>query len=190
MARQRRRDRSRDHFFDSTGNDAAAVGPCDVVLRRLAGEQTPLYARLLEDLAAAGYPGQYSEDLDRIIWVKAGINCFCNLPSGLTRMSLQRMLRHPHGNALAEDIVDEVVRVAKAAGVNITAEEILAARTSALQAPGENFPSAYQDMLRKRKTEVDYLNGAVARIGRELGIPAPVNETIADLTHMVQDTYF
>ena len=111
------------------------------------------------------------------------------MPCGLTRLTMQKLLRHPEGNALVERIVDEVVAVAAAKGVTITADAVLQARTMALQSPSENYPSGSQDVMHKRLTEVDSLNGAVARIGKELGVPTPVNETIAQLMHVLQDTY-
>lgn len=161
----------------------------NILFRRLQGEKTALYDQLLSAFERSNFPSYYSDDIDPIIWTKVGVNCFCNMTCGLTRLTMQKLLRHPSGNALVERIVDEVVAVAYAKGVKIRAEDILAARTMALNAPSENYPSGAQDVMHKKITEVDSLNGAVARYGRELGVPTPVNETIADLIRVIQDTY-
>ncbi|MBC7236066.1 MAG: 2-dehydropantoate 2-reductase [Chloroflexi bacterium] len=47
-------------------------------------------------------------------------------------------------------------------------------------------PSLQQDVLKGRRTEVDYLNGALVSKGRELGIPTPMNQAIVELTHRVE----
>lgn len=49
---------------------------------------------------------------------------------------------------------------------------------------GPHYPSMYQDLIKDhRKTEIDYINGAVARLGKENHIPAPVNEFVTNLIH-------
>lgn len=161
----------------------------NIMFRRLQGEKNAVYEELLGYLEKGDFPSDYSDEIDKIIWTKVGVNCFCNMPCGLTRLTMQKLLRHPEGNALVEKIVDEVVAVAKASGVEITAEAVLHARTMALASPNENYPSGSQDVMHKRLTEVDSLNGAVAAIGKRLGVPTPVNETIAMLMHVLQDTY-
>ncbi len=47
-------------------------------------------------------------------------------------------------------------------------------------------PSLQQDVLKGRRTEVDYLNGYLVQKGRELGLPTPMNEAIIALTHQVE----
>jgi 2-dehydropantoate 2-reductase len=46
-----------------------------------------------------------------------------------------------------------------------------------------------QDVLRGVPTEVEVINGAVARIGEELGVPVPVNRLLVELVRAVETTY-
>ncbi|HDD0138956.1 TPA: 2-dehydropantoate 2-reductase, partial [Staphylococcus aureus] len=49
---------------------------------------------------------------------------------------------------------------------------------------GAHYPSMYQDLIvNNRKTEIDYINGAVATLGKKRHIEAPVNRFITDLIH-------
>jgi len=51
----------------------------------------------------------------------------------------------------------------------------------------EGFPpSTLQDVRKKRRTEVDYLNGYVSRRGREAGIATPVNDAIVSILKEVE----
>jgi 2-dehydropantoate 2-reductase len=59
-----------------------------------------------------------------------------------------------------------------------------AEKTQKLGAPDR--PSLLQDIMKGRRTEVEYLNGHVARKGKELGIPTPMNQAIVDLTLKIE----
>jgi ketopantoate reductase len=48
-------------------------------------------------------------------------------------------------------------------------------------APSPNIASMLQDLRRGRPTEIDYMNGAVARLGAEHGVPCPVNQALTDI---------
>jgi 2-dehydropantoate 2-reductase len=51
---------------------------------------------------------------------------------------------------------------------------------------GAGRPSLLQDMMKGRRTEVDYLNGYVVRKGREVGVPTPLNEAIVSVTKRME----
>jgi 2-dehydropantoate 2-reductase len=46
-----------------------------------------------------------------------------------------------------------------------------------------------QDVLNKKRTEIDFINGAVIRQGKALGIPVPVNEVLTALVKTIEATY-
>jgi 2-dehydropantoate 2-reductase len=104
----------------------------------------------------------------------------------------------PRFAVLRDEVAHELVTVGTALGVNIepisgkTAAEWLEYRADtqvAAAAPassdgphgGPTYPSTWaastlQDVLKGRRSEVDYLNGYVSRRGREAGIATPVND--------------
>jgi ketopantoate reductase len=47
-------------------------------------------------------------------------------------------------------------------------------------------PSLLQDIIKKRRTEIEFLNGEVVRKGRENGVPTPMNQALVDLTLKVE----
>jgi 2-dehydropantoate 2-reductase len=51
---------------------------------------------------------------------------------------------------------------------------------------GAGRPSLLQDVMKGRRTEVDYLNGYVVRKGREVGVPTPMNEAIVEVTKRME----
>ena len=61
---------------------------------------------------------------------------------------------------------------------------LTAEQSARLPAPGR--PSLLQDVIKHRRTEVDYLNGRIVQLASRLGIPAPMNQAIVDLTHELE----
>ena len=51
----------------------------------------------------------------------------------------------------------------------------------------ENRTSMYQDVIRGRKTEIDFLNGAIVELGRHHKIPTPANELLAQMIRFLED---
>ena len=51
------------------------------------------------------------------------------------------------------------------------------------------YSSTAQDMARRKLSEIDHLNGFVARRGRELGVAVPINQTLAALVKLVEAGY-
>jgi 2-dehydropantoate 2-reductase len=87
-----------------------------------------------------------------------------------------------------QNVVDEVIAVAHAAGVRMPGVEgsdsgMAAAMQIATQVK-EAFSSTAQDIQRGKPTEIDSLNGYIARRGAELGIEVPVNHALFTLVKM------
>jgi 2-dehydropantoate 2-reductase len=57
------------------------------------------------------------------------------------------------------------------------------------EATAGNTASMLQDVLNKKRTEIDSINGAIVREGAALGIPTPVNSTLTSLVQAIQETY-
>mgnify|MGYP001573220299 CR=1 FL=1 len=46
-----------------------------------------------------------------------------------------------------------------------------------------------QDVLSFKRTEIDYINGVIARQGKTLSIPTPVNEVLINLVKTIESSY-
>ena len=87
----------------------------------------------------------------------------------------------PRLNGLKQQIVDECLAVAAADGV--TFDEDFIALIDKVFAGARTIASMQQDLMKGRKTEIDFMNGAVADLGQKFGIPTPVN---AAMTTMIR----
>ncbi len=151
------------------------------------GEVTETLKDLAAMLCACGIRTAVSRDVELAIWEKVMMNCVGNSMAALLRMSTKSMLADPHGPAIARRIAYEVAAVAQAKGLALDerrADEIIErlARND-LQA------STGKDVLNCRRTEIDTLNGAVSRMGRQLGVPTPANDLVYDMVRVLENNY-
>ena len=134
--------------------------------------------QLADALNRSGMECLAMEDARGAQWTKLIFNSASNAMGALTRL--------PHGAACDQEgvrkvmsvLVSEGMAVADALGITLDSDPealIDFGREKAYYHP----PSMLQDVMAERLTEVDALNGGIARLGRELGIPCPMNEACA-----------
>ena len=147
----------------------------------------------LQDLAAffagAQVPVRISDDVTAELWSKLMVNCAYNAISGLAQASYAQLAALPAVRELQHTVVREVVALAAAEGVNLPLAPALEAMARIAQAMPAQRSSTAQDMARGKPSEIDHLNGFVARRGREVGIPTPANQTLYALVKLVEAGY-
>jgi 2-dehydropantoate 2-reductase len=131
-------------------------------------------------LTAAGLATAASTQVDRLIWGKLALASMSPLSSVL-RVTVATVWNSAEGRALVERMFDEVVAVAAAEGVRIDRDEALAHATRTWAGTGEHYTSMCTDVMNGRRTELDGMGAAVARLGAAHGIPVPVHATVLDL---------
>ena len=140
----------------------------------------------------AGIPCRISDTIEGELWVKLLCNCALNAISALGHARYGEIAQNEDAKKLMEQIVDEVLAVASAArvvlpGVHDRASGMGAAMEIATQM-ADAFSSTAQDLNRGRPTEIDALNGYIARRGVELAIPVPVNHTLFTLVKLAEQS--
>jgi 2-dehydropantoate 2-reductase len=79
-------------------------------------------------------------------------------------------------------LVDEGKAVAVAQGIVLDADpEELIDHAARPDVAYEHKASMLQDVEARRATEIDYLNGGIARFGRDLGVGTPLNDAVTAL---------
>jgi 2-dehydropantoate 2-reductase len=144
----------------------------------------------LEDIAAffakAGIPVRVSDNIEGELWAKLVSNCAYNAVSALTRINYGRLLATPYARTIMRDVVEEIQKVAEAKRIRIAGENLLDSVYRLADAMPEATSSTAQDIARGRRTEIDHLNGIIARLGDRLGIPTPVNRTLYALVKLIE----
>jgi 2-dehydropantoate 2-reductase len=148
---------------------------------------------LLQDLVAlfgaAGVKVTISSDVMLELWSKLLVNCAYNAISALAQAPYARLAAQPEIRAIQHAIVREVVALAQAEGIGLQFEPSLQAMERIATAMPAQFSSTAQDMARRKPSEIDHLNGFIARRGRERGVSVPINQTLAALVKLVEAGY-
>lgn len=156
------------------------------------GERVDAVGKYLEKcLTEGGCPTKYFDDVRPKIWWKATDNCVFNSLSAMMRLKSKYLYDTEDGWPLIKMMVQEIVAVANAKGVDMSEEAYLDYQWDRRNTPIKNYyPSMAQDMLiHERQTEITNLNGVIVRYGRELGIPTPLNEIITHMISLTQKNY-
>lgn len=166
-----------------TTQGATLIGPAHV---REGGRGTthlpdqPGLALLARLLQTAGFEVERAPiaNLQSLLWGKLVVNCGINALTALLRVPNGELLHRPQATYLMERAAEEGAWVAQAAGIPLPFASPAERVRDVARATASNHSSMFQDILRGARTEVDAINGAVARVGAQRGVPTPVNETL------------
>ncbi len=152
------------------------------------GPRSTRTERVATVLESGGVPCSISDNIEGELWTKFVWNCAYNAISALSRVNYSQIVANADARKLVESVINEVLAVARAAGIHLPGiEEPKTALETALKLAGQMgtaTSSTGRDLARGKRTEIDSLNGYVARRGAELGIPTPVNQALYALVRL------
>jgi 2-dehydropantoate 2-reductase len=146
--------------------------------------------RLAEACTRAGMPTQAVADARGPQWRKVIFNAATNPVGALTGLTHGRVCEDPGLRRLVSGLVDEGKAVAAAQRIELDADpEELIDHAARPDVAYHHKASMLQDVEARRATEVDYLNGGIARFGGLHGVATPLNEAIVALVHGVEASW-
>ena len=157
-------------------------------------EPSPASADEIERLANActrgGMPTSAVEDARPAQWRKVIFNAATNPVGALTGLTHGRVCERPLLRELVTQLVNEGKAVAAAQRIVLDADpEDLIDHAAKREVAYDHKASMLQDVEARRATEIDYLNGGIARFGRELGVPTPLNDAVTALVKALEDSW-
>lgn len=146
-------------------------------------ERTKTGEKIATLLRESGINVTVTEDMENEEWSKLIVNCVINPLTAVLRVRNDeidadslKVIRHR--------VVEECVQVGNAEGIRFK---------SGLQADIDrkirgyaNFSSMCQDIIKGKKTEIEFLNGKIVELGKKHGIATPVNETLVGLIRFME----
>ncbi len=149
------------------------------------GTPYKLVAQLAEIMNYAGLKVVALHDARGAQWTKLIFNSAVNAAGALTRLHHGAATRFAPTAALYEALLEEGEAVAKALGISLHGDPRKMIAEGARH-PGKRNVSMLQDVLAKRLTEVDAVNGAIADRGEKLGVPVPLNRALWQLVKGIE----
>ncbi|KYH38741.1 MAG: 2-dehydropantoate 2-reductase [Candidatus Hecatellales archaeon B24] len=146
---------------------------------------TPLKAlsKFASCLREAGLSAGMKKNMETVVWEKTLVNAGINPFGALTGLRNGELLEAEGIPEAMAETVREGVKVAERKGVRLARDPVKLTFETA-RATAQNYNSMLQDVKRGKRTEIDYINGALSRLGSLLGVPTPLNKL---LTKLVKD---
>ena len=107
-------------------------------------------------------------------WLKLAVNCVINPITALNNI-FNGEVNSPEYSSLIKDILVEVVAVSKSQGINLDLTTLIQTVVDVAKATAKNQSSMLCDVQKQNKTEIDFINGYIHRLGEKMQIETPVN---------------
>lgn len=135
---------------------------------------------LLNELQKAGFDIALSNNIDKDIYRKLVINAVINPLTAIWRIKNGELLLSKQRLTVMRKLYDEVIEVYEAVGIEVSSlwwEDILAV----CQATANNTSSMLADVLQSKRTEIQWINGSIIKMGQDHHISTPINECVYHL---------
>ena len=146
-------------------------------------------ANLVSAFNKAGFKAKSTVDVESLIWGKLIINAGINALTAITRLKNGRLPDIERARLVIKEAVIEAAAVAEAKKIGLPYPDPFRRVLDVCRDTAENTSSMLQDVLNKKATEVDYINGAVVREGDVLGILTPTNRVLTSMVRAIQESY-
>ncbi len=165
------------------------AGKGETIIGRLDGKITIELRSIKEAFIKAGLETRVSRDIKSFLWSKLIINAGINALTAITRLNNGKLLDFEYSRRILKMAVNEAAKVAKRKRVKLSYEDPLTKVEAVCEATANNISSMLQDVLKKKRTEIDSINGIIVRLAEELGIAVPVNSMLVDLVKTIEASY-
>ncbi|MDD5505722.1 MAG: 2-dehydropantoate 2-reductase [Candidatus Omnitrophica bacterium] len=136
-----------------------------------------------------GLQTRLSRDIKGLVWSKLIINAGINALTAITRLPNGRLTEFEGTKRILRNAVTEATRIAKRKRIKLIYDDPLAKVEAVCEGTSGNVSSMLQDVLRNKRTEIDFINGVIVRLGQELGIDVPTNKLLVDLVKTIESSY-
>ncbi|MCC6155300.1 MAG: 2-dehydropantoate 2-reductase [Candidatus Hydrogenedentes bacterium] len=142
---------------------------------------------IADAMNSTGLPTVYTDRIRTVLWNKVAYNCALNPMSALLDVPYGGLLDTEHTRQTMREIVHEIYAVAQAMEIPLepaTPNDYVRHLFEDLIPPtAAHYASMRADFIHRRRTEIDALNGAIARFGAQHDIPCPANTLLTRLVH-------
>ena len=152
-------------------------------------ENAAFVETITQMLKEAGFDVRASNNIQGVVWTKTLVNCGINPVGALTGLSNGEVYKNQQLRGLIVRLVEEAAKVVEALGIELTTEDPVRYALGTAKATGDNINSMLQDLRAKKRTEIDAITGEIIRLGKELGIETPSNESVYALVKAIESKY-
>lgn len=127
------------------------------------------------------------EDIDYAMWLKYTFNMFSNQVSAILNMNFGALKQNKTFIEFAKNVICEVRQIAEKQGIKNLENLEKDAISSLDRMCDDGMTSMHQDIISKRRTEVDNFAGEIIKMGEKYGIKTPYNQVLYDLIKIKEE---
>lgn len=162
----------------SPGVIAHMGNPGRIVFGERSQQVTERSTKILQAFQGAGIDAELSNDIGQVLWSKFLFICAVHGVTTLSRAPLGLVLGCPETRELVVSVMREVEILARSKAVDLP-DQVLAESVSLAESYNKKFKcSMLRDLEWRRPMEIEALNGMVVKLGNEVGVETPLNQTI------------
>lgn len=165
-------------LIESPGQIQHLTPVARIIFGELDKKRTPRCEAFLAACENAKIDTELADDIHAAIWTKFTALCPHNGMTALTRTAIGPIRDDPFCREMLERAAREVIALATARGVAMPEDVIADPMFLYDRVPADMTSSTLYDLTHGKPLEVEWLNGAVVRLGREAGIDTPINHAI------------
>ncbi|NMM98934.1 ketopantoate reductase family protein [Bifidobacterium olomucense] len=150
---------------------------------------TDIEKAMFADFQQANLNPEISDDFKGMCMAKIVFNSVVNTLCTMYQITMGQFISYPGARDMAMQLINEAYDACERAGIkliNTRAEELESVDYVSRTGNPLHYPSMYQDMSRGRKTEVDYINGYIAKLGREHDYVCRTHEFLTHGVHLAE----
>jgi 2-dehydropantoate 2-reductase len=163
------------------------AGTGETVIGELDGNKTSRLEKVKDFLESAGIKVQITQDVTGLLWSKLLINVGINPLTGITGLRNGELLDYEETRAIMRRAVNEAKAVVDRKGIRLIYPDHLQKVETVCQATAQNVSSMLQDIRNKKKTEIDFISGAILREGEKFDMDLPINQALTHLIHLLEN---
>ncbi|MDD5561230.1 MAG: 2-dehydropantoate 2-reductase [Candidatus Omnitrophica bacterium] len=165
------------------------AGRGETIIGTLDGKAPVEIRSIRETFNKVGLETRMSRDIKGLAWSKLIINAGINALTAITRLPNGKLTEFEGTKRILRDAVTEATRIAKRKRIKLIYDDPLAKVEAVCEGTSANISSMLQDVLKRKRTEIDFINGVIVRLGQELGIAVPTNKLLVDLVKTIESSY-
>ena len=181
----------------TTAHGSTLLGPGEIkhagqgktIIGELNGKASERIIEIYKTFTEAKLETEISNNVIGLIWDKLLVNVGINALTAITEMKNGQLVEFSETEEILEAAVREAMEVAEKKGIVLGFDNPITHCKDVCVATAENRASMLQDVINKRQTEIDMINGAIVAEGKKLGINTPVNMVLTNLVKAKQKNY-
>jgi 2-dehydropantoate 2-reductase len=169
-------------IFSSPGR-ILHTGKGTTMLGELNGASSPRLGTIMQIFNEVGIETYASTEIQKEIWIKAIINSSINPLTSFFGCKNGYLIENPLLEKIIDIICEESTRVAQSEGFHLTTADMVHRTREVISETAANSSSMLQSIQQGKRTEIDSINGKLVSLGKDHGIPTPLNEILCLLVN-------